>query len=34
VAHTVPFAELPQVFPLLLQSKLRGRSVVEIKAAG
>ena len=34
VAHTVPFAELPQVFPLLLQGKLRGRSVVEIKAAG
>jgi acrylyl-CoA reductase (NADPH) len=34
VAHTVPFAELPQVFPLLMQGKLRGRSVVEIKAPG
>ncbi|MDD2915035.1 MAG: oxidoreductase [Gallionella sp.] len=31
VAHTVPFAELPQVFPQLLQGKLRGRTVVEIK---
>ena len=31
VAHRVPFSELPQVFPLLLQGKLRGRSVVEIK---
>jgi acrylyl-CoA reductase (NADPH) len=34
VAHSVPFTELPKVFPLLLQSKLHGRSVVEIKAAG
>jgi len=34
VAHTVPFAGLPQVFPQLLQGKLRGRSVVEIKPAG
>jgi NADPH:quinone reductase-like Zn-dependent oxidoreductase len=34
VAHTVPFSELPQVFPLLLQGKLHGRSVVEIKAPG
>ncbi len=32
IAHTVPFAELPQVFPMLLQGKLHGRSVVEIKA--
>ena len=32
VAHTVPFAELPQVFPAMLQSRLHGRSVVEIKA--
>ena len=30
VAHTVPFADLPQVFPQLLQGKLRGRTVVEI----
>ena len=30
VAHTVPFAELPQVFPQLLRGKLRGRTVVEI----
>jgi acrylyl-CoA reductase (NADPH) len=34
VAHVVPFTGLPQVFPLLLQSKLRGRSVVEIKPVG
>jgi acrylyl-CoA reductase (NADPH) len=34
VAHAVPFAGLPQVFPLLLQGKQRGRSVVEIKAPG
>jgi NADPH2:quinone reductase len=34
VAHTVPFAGLPQAFPLLLQGKQRGRSVVEIKAPG
>ena len=34
VAHVVPFKELPQVFPLLLQGKQRGRSVVEIKAPG
>jgi acrylyl-CoA reductase (NADPH) len=32
VARTVPFSELPQVFPLLLQGKLHGRTVVEIKA--
>jgi acrylyl-CoA reductase (NADPH) len=32
IAHTVPFAELPQVFPMMLQGKLHGRSVVEIKA--
>ena len=31
IAHTVPFAALPQVFPLLLQGKQRGRSVVEMK---
>jgi acrylyl-CoA reductase (NADPH) len=30
VAHRVPLKELPQVFPLLLQGKQRGRSVVEI----
>ena len=34
IAHNVPFAELPQVFPEMLQGKLRGRSVVEIKAPG
>ena len=34
VAHTVPFAGLPQVFPQMLQGKLRGRTVVEIKPAG
>jgi len=33
VAHGVPFTGLPQVFPLMLQGKLRGRSVVEIKPA-
>lgn len=32
VAQVVPFAELPQVFPLMLQGKLRGRTVVGIKA--
>ena len=34
VAHVVPFAELPQVFPLMLQGKLRGRAVVGIIGAG
>ena len=34
VAHTVPFAELPQVFPQLLQGRLRGRTVVEIRPRG
>ncbi len=34
VVHTVPFTGLPQVFPQMLQGKLRGRSVVEIKPAG
>ena len=34
VAHRMPFAELPQVFPLMLQGRQRGRSVVEIKPAG
>jgi len=34
VAHVVPFKELPQVFPLLLQGKQRGRSVIEIKPEG
>jgi len=33
VAHTVPFMELPKVFPSMLQGKLHGRSVVEIKMA-
>jgi len=31
VAHIVPFAELPQVFPQMLQGRLRGRAVVGIK---
>ena len=31
VAQRVPFAELPPIFPLMLQGKLRGRTVVEIK---
>jgi acrylyl-CoA reductase (NADPH) len=30
VAHTVPFAGLPEVFPRLLQGKASGRTVVEI----
>jgi hypothetical protein len=30
----VPFAELPQVFPAMLQGKHRGRAVVEINPAG
>ena len=34
VAHTVPFAGLPQVFRQLLQGGLRGRTVVGIKPAG
>jgi acrylyl-CoA reductase (NADPH) len=34
IAHTVPFAALPEVFPHLLQGRQRGRSVVEIKQAG
>ena len=31
VTHLEPFAHLPQVFPLMLQGKLRGRTVVGIK---
>lgn len=31
VAHSVPLAELPQVFPQILQGRLRGRTVVGIK---
>jgi len=34
VAQSVPFSELPPVFPLMLQGKLRGRRVVEIKRTG
>jgi acrylyl-CoA reductase (NADPH) len=30
IVQVVPFAELPQIFPLMLQGKLRGRTVVEI----
>jgi acrylyl-CoA reductase (NADPH) len=33
VVQTVAFAELPQIFPQLLQGKLHGRSVIEIKSA-
>jgi NADPH2:quinone reductase len=33
VTRIVPFSEFPQVFPQMLQGKLRGRSVVEIKHA-
>jgi putative YhdH/YhfP family quinone oxidoreductase len=32
IAHTVAFAQLPEIFPLMLQGKLHGRTVVEIKA--
>ncbi len=34
VVHEVPFAELPQVFPQLLQGRQRGRTVIGIKAHG
>jgi len=34
VAQIVPFSDFPQAFPLMLQGKLRGRRVVEIKQAG
>ncbi len=34
VAQIVPFNELPLVFPLMLQGKLRGRRVVKIKQPG
>ncbi len=34
VVHEVPFSELPQVFPQLLQGKQRGRTVIGIKAHG
>jgi acrylyl-CoA reductase (NADPH) len=34
VAQIVPFSEFPQVFPLMLHGKLRGRRVVEIKHPG
>jgi len=33
VAHTAPFADLPQVFPQMLQGRLRGRTVVGITGA-
>jgi NADPH2:quinone reductase len=32
IAHTISFADLPKVFPLLIQGKQRGRTVVEIKS--
>jgi acrylyl-CoA reductase (NADPH) len=34
IAHVVPFAKLPEVFPLMLQGNHRGRSVVEIQQTG
>ena len=34
VAHVVPFRKLPQIFPLMLQGQLRGRSVVAMNAEG
>jgi acrylyl-CoA reductase (NADPH) len=34
VVEIVHFADLPQVFPKMLQGQLRGRVVVSIKAAG
>ena len=33
VAHAVPFTDLPQVFPQMLQGRLRGRTVVGITGA-
>lgn len=33
IVHIIPFVELPQVFPLMMQGKLRGRTVVEINSA-
>jgi NADPH2:quinone reductase len=30
IAHAVPFAELPEVFPAMLQGRSRGRTVVDI----
>ncbi len=33
IAHIISFTELPQVFPLLIQGKQRGRTVMEIKSA-
>jgi acrylyl-CoA reductase (NADPH) len=34
ITHVVPFRGLPEVFPLMLQGKHRGRSVIEIQQAG
>jgi NADPH2:quinone reductase len=34
IANTIPLNELPKVLPLLLQGKMRGRTVVGIKAHG
>lgn len=34
VAHTVAFAELPGLFPQLLQGQMRGRNVVDIAGLG
>jgi NADPH2:quinone reductase len=30
IAHSVPFVELPEVFPKMLRSEIRGRTVIEI----
>jgi NADPH2:quinone reductase len=30
IAHPVPFADLPEVFPKILRSEIRGRTVIEI----
>jgi len=34
IAQIIPFNELPQVFPLMMQGKLRGRRVIEINQQG
>jgi putative YhdH/YhfP family quinone oxidoreductase len=33
LAHTVPFAQLPEVFPRLIHGEMRGRAVVQIAGA-
>ncbi len=34
IAYTIPFAELPKIFPLMMQGKQRGRAVVAINPPG